>query len=279
MERLTGWAPSKLSRTLNLGAGRQRAVRSDATERARKRRELLPTAKEAAQLARVLRAAPATQERIVALAAQARDEREAVIGADVALVEPGETQERWARFEAASTEVRVFHPILVPGLLQTENYMRSMFRSLDGMTDDQVERAVAARLRRERQSRDRRCIMLAPESVLWWGIPGPRVMAELCEHIAGLATSRPAWTIGFIPGGAPGGEPPLSLYPTNGFDIFDDRLLTVGTTVRNIQAVNTTEIDNHLAMFDRLMALAVQGDNARALLSGIAADYRNRGER
>ena len=273
VQRLTGFSASKLSRVLNIGLGRQRAVRSDAQEDARPRRELYPSEEDAHTLASALGLDDTRRQRIVALARQAREERDQLV-ADVALTRLGETQERWARFEAASVTVRTWHPAVPPGLLQTEAYMRSVFRSLDGKPEDEVERAVAARLRRQRESRNRRCVLLAPEAVLWWGIPGAQVMTGLCDHIAELITTHPAWTVAFIPRGTRGTDPPLGLFPVSGFDLFDDRLLTIGTSAGNIHAVRQAVIDEHLAMFERLLSLALVDDAALPLLRSISAHYR-----
>jgi Domain of unknown function (DUF5753) len=99
-------------------------------------------------------------------------------------------------------------------------------------------------------------------------------MAAQCEHIIDVIHTQPAWTVAIIPSGTAGPVPPLSLYPVSGFDLFDDRLLAVGTTAGNIQAVYRPHLDEHRDIFDRLLALALADTAAIPLLERVAADYR-----
>jgi transcriptional regulator with XRE-family HTH domain len=55
----------------------------------------------------------------------------------------------WALKEAEATTLRWFEPLIVPGLLQTEEYARAIFRTRFKVTSDQVEDRVAARLKRQ----------------------------------------------------------------------------------------------------------------------------------
>jgi transcriptional regulator with XRE-family HTH domain len=57
---------------------------------------------------------------------------------------------RFLNYEAAARSVRHFEPLVIPGLLQTEQYMRALFRAFNPHEpDDRIERRVAARLNRQ----------------------------------------------------------------------------------------------------------------------------------
>lgn len=89
------------------------------------------------------------------------------------------------QFEQMATSIVDVSPGLVPGLLQTSNYVRTIMRS-GGIPEDQVEIRVATRLgRREILTRSRpvRFTALIGESVLRNPIGGPAVLAEQLDHL------------------------------------------------------------------------------------------------
>jgi transcriptional regulator with XRE-family HTH domain len=55
----------------------------------------------------------------------------------------------WAAKEAEATTLRWFEPLVVPGLLQTEEYARAIFRARLRVTPDEVDELVAARMKRQ----------------------------------------------------------------------------------------------------------------------------------
>jgi transcriptional regulator with XRE-family HTH domain len=55
----------------------------------------------------------------------------------------------WALKEAEAATLRWFEPLIVPGLLQTEDYARAIFRTRFRITSEEIEEQVAARLKRQ----------------------------------------------------------------------------------------------------------------------------------
>jgi transcriptional regulator with XRE-family HTH domain len=55
----------------------------------------------------------------------------------------------WAMKEAEAETLRWFEPLIVPGLLQTEDYARAIFRTRFRITSDEIDEQVAARLKRQ----------------------------------------------------------------------------------------------------------------------------------
>ncbi|GAB2941208.1 hypothetical protein GCM10027280_32110 [Micromonospora polyrhachis] len=55
----------------------------------------------------------------------------------------------WLDAERRATQLRCFHPTLIPGLLQTANYARALFRGDTSLTEERIEQLVAARLERQ----------------------------------------------------------------------------------------------------------------------------------
>jgi transcriptional regulator with XRE-family HTH domain len=55
----------------------------------------------------------------------------------------------WALKEAEAATLRWFEPLIVPGLLQTEDYARAIFATRYRITRDEIDEQVAARLKRQ----------------------------------------------------------------------------------------------------------------------------------
>lgn len=55
----------------------------------------------------------------------------------------------WVASEREAKKLRLFGPLLVPGLLQTEDYAKAVFRTRFGATDEEVDEQAAARLKRQ----------------------------------------------------------------------------------------------------------------------------------
>jgi transcriptional regulator with XRE-family HTH domain len=95
-----------------------------------------------------------------------------------------------AQFEKQATMIREYGSSLVPGLLQTEAYMRAVFRSgFPPKSDERCDKAVVTRLERARILDDPVLPVmwvLLDEAVLRRPIGGPAVMAEQLGHIAEL---------------------------------------------------------------------------------------------
>src|SRR6266536_3250059 len=49
----------------------------------------------------------------------------------------------WAGREGEATTLRSFQPLVVPGLLQTEDYARAIFSTRIGVTEDEIDESVA----------------------------------------------------------------------------------------------------------------------------------------
>jgi hypothetical protein len=102
--------------------------------------------------------------------------------------------------EAEASILRCWSPLLVPGLLQTESYMRVVL-SVEDYSAGELDELVSARL--ERQSVIGRAFLTAiiDQHVLQRLIGSPAVMAEQTAHLADLA-ERPRIALHVIPEGA-----------------------------------------------------------------------------
>lgn len=93
----------------------------------------------------------------------------------------------WLEAEAVARQLRYFHPNLIPGLLQTENYARTVLRFDDTRPEFEVEQQVSARLERQKiLTRDRppQVVAVINEGALRLG---DAIMAEQLAHLLRMA--------------------------------------------------------------------------------------------
>ncbi|MFY1637866.1 DUF5753 domain-containing protein [Solwaraspora sp. WMMB335] len=93
--------------------------------------------------------------------------------------------------EAAATEIQLYDPELIHGLLQTPDYMRAVFRAADRQaSEQQIERLVSLRLDRQISYYDRaepaRIVAVFGAGALAREVGGPAVMAEQRAHLASV---------------------------------------------------------------------------------------------
>jgi transcriptional regulator with XRE-family HTH domain len=87
----------------------------------------------------------------------------------------------WLASEREAKKLRTFEPMLVPGLLQTEDYARAVFGARFGITDEEIDEQVTARLRRQEilvRDEPPALWVILDESVLRRPVGGRYVMRE-----------------------------------------------------------------------------------------------------
>ena len=180
--------------------------------------------------------------------------------------------QQWADIEAQATVLRWYEPLVVPGLLQTEEYARAILSARpDGNLDD-LDEQVAARLARQ-AILDRTgapqlwCIL--DEGVLHRAIGGSKVMRSQLYRLAEVA-EHPKTTIQVIrSGGAHAGL-------LGGFIIADlDNKPPVAylETAAHGQVTDSALVTAHVALsFDRLRAEAESWAASRDLIRKVAEE-------
>jgi transcriptional regulator with XRE-family HTH domain len=110
--------------------------------------------------------------------------------------------DRWPDFEAKTTAIRSYEPLLMPGLLQTEDYARAVLRGAQvDATEDEIEQQVTARLeRQEILSKESPPYLrfVIDEGVLHRLIGNPKTMHDQLMHLADMA-DRPKVSVQVIP--------------------------------------------------------------------------------
>ncbi|WP_214103906.1 helix-turn-helix domain-containing protein [Acrocarpospora catenulata] len=107
----------------------------------------------------------------------------------------------WLDIEPQARTLRTWEPNLVPGLLQTEEYMRAVLSGRPGMTREKFEELVVARQTRQAIfTRSNPPIFWAvlDETVLWRPLGGKDVMRRQLEQLAEMA-DHPFVSIQVVP--------------------------------------------------------------------------------
>ncbi|WP_405112588.1 helix-turn-helix transcriptional regulator [Micromonospora sp. NBC_01405] len=89
----------------------------------------------------------------------------------------------WLDAERGARQLRCFHPTLIPALLQTENYARAVIRCDDLLSDDKVEKRVAARM-------DRQAILAQPDPPQLIAVIDEGILRRTDESFRGLMAQQ-----------------------------------------------------------------------------------------
>src|SRR5690349_15830006 len=180
--------------------------------------------------------------------------------------------QEWADIEAQATVLRWYEPLVVPGLLQTEDYARAILSARpDGNLSD-LDEQVAARLARQNildrtGSHQLWCIL--DERVLHRAIGGPKVMRSQLSRLAEVA-EHPRTTIQVIPyGGAHAGLLAAFIIA----DLDGKPSVAYLETAAHGQVTDSSSVVAHLALsFDRLRSEALPRVASRDLIRKVAEE-------
>jgi transcriptional regulator with XRE-family HTH domain len=225
----------------------------------------VPTTDEVRTLCTVYRARPDSRRDLLRLA---KDLRQQTTKARTVLSHgAGRMQRRIGRLEAASAVIRGFHPALVFGLLQTENYTRALGRR--DLTGDELDRHVAARVERQASlDTDREFVLVLTEGALRWHVGSPQIMAAQLDKLID-ASLRTNLQLGVIPWTRPVGVQAL-----HGFHLYDRRAVLVGTETATAIILDTQDVADYERRFEAFRELAVFADEARQVFGRLATEYR-----
>jgi transcriptional regulator with XRE-family HTH domain len=155
---------------------------------------------------------------------------------------------------------------VVPGFLQTPQYATELMTAISAFRGipDEVAEAVTARMQRNRlvQSGSHRYAAILEEAVLRQVIGDAGIMAGQLGYLLEV-TAFPTVSLGVIPAGVTG----RPVWPLEAFTIFDDARVHVELLSAQVTITAPSEIVMYARAFEKLAALAVYGDEARARIT------------
>jgi transcriptional regulator with XRE-family HTH domain len=170
--------------------------------------------------------------------------------------------------------MRLFQSALVPGLLQTPEYMRAVLRRHEP-SEEELTRTAAVRLERQRvlydTAKDLRFILTEP--VLRWRILPAAMMAVQVDRI--IAVSRlPNVDVRVVPLKAGQHD-----FASHSFIVRDDRLVTVETVHAHLTVTDPRDVERYVRKFEGFAAVSLSGDAMRELAATIRDEFLTERER
>lgn len=178
-------------------------------------------------------------------------------------------QAAYAEQEAAASRIIEYRPAMMPGLVQTPAYGRELMAlSFTASSDDDVERIVAARMRRQEVLYDpeRQIQMIIGEAALHVAPGSIQTLLGQLDRLASVAGLEHV-ELGLLP------FPRMPIMPLAGFSLRD-RVASVETVTGEQQLYDPSEVDTYEQAFEKARAAAVTGSDAVALIHRVAEQLR-----
>jgi transcriptional regulator with XRE-family HTH domain len=166
-----------------------------------------------------------------------------------------------------TAQFRIYSGWLVPGPLQTADYIRSVLKSIvvQRAVYDDVETTVPIRLERQAvlNKPDKSFAVLVEEQTLRNRIGGSAVMAGQLGHLLAASTLRNL-SLGIVPQNVDR----TAMWPVEAFTMFGDSHVGVELVSSYLTVTKPDEVALYVKAFNELSALAVYGGRARRLITG-----------
>jgi transcriptional regulator with XRE-family HTH domain len=182
-------------------------------------------------------------------------------------------------FESEAKTLINYESLLVPGLLQTEDYARAALRRGESTaSNEEIQRLVEARMNRQKVlDRDPplRLWMIIDEAVIHRLVGGRAVMSAQLEHIAEIAGNTPTVTVQVVPydvGAHPGMSGAFAVLE------FDDPaandLVYIESRAGGLVLESDADIARFRTMFEDLRALALPPEDSISFVRRKARDLK-----
>jgi transcriptional regulator with XRE-family HTH domain len=188
------------------------------------------------------------------------------------------TYREFIGYESDASALRQFHPTIVPGLLQTEEYVRAILPAvaLKPISDELFEDLVAIRLRRQKEilhsGHPPEYTAIVDEAVLRRIVGGPKVMRGQLDHLAAIQGN--AVTLAVLPftsGGHVGMQGAFHVMEFASAE--DESVLFLETAAGNPVEREQDQVAQYREQFHGMFARSIQGNAAATLIRKIAKEH------
>lgn len=180
--------------------------------------------------------------------------------------------------ETDAASLRVYEPQVVPGLLQTQAYAEAVVAgALPEASAADIEKRVKVRMRRQERIHDTknplRLWAVVDEAALRRRVGGQQVMREQLERL--IEFSRlPHVTVQALPfamGAHPGvnGQYAILEFP----DAADSTVVYLEGVTSDLYLEKATDVQKYSVMYEHLRAQALNAEQTREFVEGIAKEY------
>jgi transcriptional regulator with XRE-family HTH domain len=182
-------------------------------------------------------------------------------------------------FESTATQIRVFEPTYIPGVLQTPEYARAVFEESGLDEPFSIEDGIRARMARSAVltgPKPPKCMFFVHENALRMPIGGPRVMNEQLLHML-LLGNRVECAIRVVPASA--GSRGLVNGTFHVFDYKEDPSLVYLQHETTSQFLETEdEVARYRRILKRVATVALDGPESREWLAKAASHFERQGD-
>ncbi|MDF3293403.1 MULTISPECIES: helix-turn-helix domain-containing protein [Streptomyces] len=180
--------------------------------------------------------------------------------------------------ETDAVSLRVYDSLIVPGLLQTPAYARSV---IEGMwpeaTAAEVEKRIQVRLKRQERITDPvspvRFWVVLDEAALRRVTGNERIMSEQLDHLVQCST-MPHVTLQVLPygvGAHPGMYGEFAILEFE--DASDASVVYLEGMTSDLYLEKPTDVQDYCVMYEHLRALALNPEQSRQFMARIAREY------
>ena len=175
--------------------------------------------------------------------------------------------------DAGTRLIRAFEPAVVPGLLQTAEYARWVLESVVALRElptDDVSEAVRARMERQHMlyESDKEFHFLTTEAALRYHVCPPAVMRGQLDRLLAVC-SLDSVQLAVAPF-----DVQLPFPAMHSFWMYDDGLVLVDTVSAELALRDEDDIALYARLFDRLWAVAHQGQDASQFVAAVLVAAR-----
>lgn len=179
-------------------------------------------------------------------------------------------------FEAAADEIRSYEVLVVPGLLQTEDYARAMIQAArPDMAVNDVEQRVRVRMNRQSlltQDDPLQLWVVLDEAVLHRSVGGPGVMRRQLDRLCSVA-EQPNVTLQVLPfsagahGGMDGAFTMLLFHGSSGHDV-----VFAANAAGGLFLEKEDELSRYTVIFDLLRTRALSPLESIGMIAALAKE-------
>ncbi|MGW1225516.1 helix-turn-helix domain-containing protein [Streptomyces sp. NPDC001478] len=184
--------------------------------------------------------------------------------------------------ETDADSLRVYEPQIVPGLLQTRQYAEAVIKgALPEAPQSDIDKRVSVRLRRQDRisapENPLRLWAVIDESALRRRVGSKQVMIEQLEHLVELS-HLPHVTVQVLPfdmGAHPGinGQYAILEFP----DAADSSVVYIEGVTSDLYLEKGNDVQRYSVMYEHLRAQALNAEQTRDFIDGIAKEYTRAG--
>lgn len=182
-------------------------------------------------------------------------------------------------FEAGASAIRTYEALLIPGLLQTAEYAKAVWRAGQVFDEALVDRHVQARLARQKildREDPPSLLALVEQAALVKLIGGAACMADQLRHLIEMA-ARSNVTVQIIPsdsGAHAALSSPFTIMDFPGGD--DPSLVYLGTATDSLWLEEVAEYHRYSLIFTNVMNLAISPEKSVRHMEKLVDDLNKR---